>query len=440
MSVNCPSLSSFSTDELILKIIEAGIQINEEEARKFRENDVDGETVDCGLTEAMVGYLFDGSFKKQLKFQQFVRHYKENETIVVLEPVPVKVAQSTADLQPHPSTDPSAEAAHRGLSIVTVIPTFPKDVQARLDIKEPCHTVPKVRNKIIRMLYEMMAEYTLYPTNAEYIQVAKALMVKYPFLRDKEGNGYETCVGEDSTSVEAHVNVLQSEYQKKHPDISTVKDRMARTFSWRRREIMEGMSVEDVVKKYPYLRTPNGFFDEIDRIHPSPSSFCHRFRDGFARVLSNMLKLATAKSPLAKQYTETRQDAMAEDLPDIDLRAGLIFLPFIFREKIEHYITMKEEDPATPFPTIQLMENDWKMAIIGRGYSVVKVDGMVVCQCTSLDEDFMTAFCMYFTFNITYPPHLKNTLTFLQRSIVNIVEEGDKPLPVTLLRMINLLY
>ncbi|KAK2845539.1 hypothetical protein Q7C36_010393 [Tachysurus vachellii] len=55
---------------------------------------------------------------------------------------------------------------------------------------------------------------------------------------------------------------------------------MARTFSWRRREIMELMSVEDVVKKFPYLRTPDGFFDEIDRIHPSPSSFCHRFREG----------------------------------------------------------------------------------------------------------------------------------------------------------------
>ncbi|XP_058240129.1 uncharacterized protein LOC131348908 [Hemibagrus wyckioides] len=219
----------------------------------------------------MVAFLFDGSFKKQLKFQQFVNQYKENEVIVVLEPVPVEVAKSTEEFQPHPSTDPSGEAAHRGLPVVTVIPTFPKDVQMRLDTKEPCHTVPKVRNKIIRMLYEMMAEYTLYPTNAEYIQVAKALILKYPFLRDKEGNGYETCVGEDSTSTEAHVNVLQSEYRKKHPDISTVKDRIA-TFTWRRREIMEGMSVEDVLKKYPYLRTPAGFFDEVDQIHPSPSS------------------------------------------------------------------------------------------------------------------------------------------------------------------------
>ncbi|KAK3569136.1 hypothetical protein QTP86_025449 [Hemibagrus guttatus] len=114
----------------------------------------------------MVSFLFDGS----------------NETIVVLRPVPVEVHQSMAELQLHPSTDPSGEAAHRGLPVVTVIPTFPKDVQVRLDAKEPCHMVPKVRNKIIRMLYEMMAEYTLYPTNAEYIQVAKALIVKYPFL------------------------------------------------------------------------------------------------------------------------------------------------------------------------------------------------------------------------------------------------------------------
>lgn len=71
----------------------------------FLENDVDGETVGCGLTEAMVGYLFDGSFKKQIKFQQFVRQYKEAETIVILEPVPVEVANSTAELQPTPSTD-----------------------------------------------------------------------------------------------------------------------------------------------------------------------------------------------------------------------------------------------------------------------------------------------------------------------------------------------
>ncbi|XP_056608380.1 sterile alpha motif domain-containing protein 3-like isoform X2 [Triplophysa dalaica] len=406
----------------------------------FLENDIDGETVDCGLTEAMVGYLFDGSFKKQIKFQQFVRQYKEAETIVILEPVPVGVANSTAELQPTPSNDSSGEPAHKRLPVVIVIPTFPKDVQTRLDAKESCQKVPKIRHKIIRVLYEIMAEYTMYPTNAEYIQVAKALIVKYPFLRDKEGNGYDICVGEDLMSVEAHVKVLQSECSKTHPDVSSVKDLMARTFSWRRREVTEGMPVDDVLKKYPYLRMPSGLFNEVDQIHPSTSSFCARFRDCFTAVLPNVLKLAKGQSHLTKHYTDARQDALAEDLPGIDLRAGLIFLPSIFREKIEHLITVGEGDPATPYPTIQLMDNDWIMAISGRGFSVVKVDGIAVCQCTSIDEAFITAFSMYFAFNIAYPVHLKNTLTFLQRCIVSIVEEGEKPLPVTLLRKINLLY
>jgi len=59
------------------------------------------------------------------------------------------------------------------------------------------------------------------------------------------------------------------------------------------------------------------FFDEVDRMY-STSSFCHRFREGFASVLPNVLKLAKIKTPLAKEYTEARQDALAEDIPGRD--------------------------------------------------------------------------------------------------------------------------
>lgn len=54
------------------------------------ENEGDGGTVDRGLAESMVGYLFDGSFKKQIKCNQFVRPYKEGEVVVsvILEPGP----------------------------------------------------------------------------------------------------------------------------------------------------------------------------------------------------------------------------------------------------------------------------------------------------------------------------------------------------------------
>ncbi|CAL9689754.1 unnamed protein product [Knipowitschia caucasica] len=483
---DCAGLRCLSTTDLLQKLSEAGIDISEEEARKFRENDVDGETIDCGLTEAMVASLFHGSFKKQVKFHQFVRQYKEAETWITLEPVP---APTTLPCPPSPDT--SRELAHnRRLPLVTVIPTFPKDVQIKLDAGEPCHQVSKIRIKIVRILYEMMAEYTLYPTNVEYTQVAKALVVKYPFLRDLEGNGYHTWhmslkrkfkaeraplvndtevrklkekfghtkqsksirssnvsrpsrqlielgVGEDCTSVEAHVNVLQSEYRKMQPDMAAVKDRMTRTFSWRRREIMEGMPVEEVLSKYPFLKMPAICIDEVDRIHPTVVAFCDRFREGFVGVLPNILKLAQGKSTVAKQYTDVRHDALVEDLPGIDLRAGLILLPSIFREKIEHYITLGATDVSTPYPTIQLMENDWKVAMTSAGPSLVKVDGVDVCQCTTFDEAFITAYSMYFVFNIAYPPHLKNTLSFLQRRIVSIVEEGDKTLPITVLRIIN---
>ncbi|XP_036960726.1 uncharacterized protein LOC119023134 isoform X8 [Acanthopagrus latus] len=154
------------------------------------ENDVDGETVDCGLTESMVGYLFDGSFKKQIKFQQFVWQYKEGETIITLQQVPLEVNESTTQLQPQPFTSPSHEPAHKRLPAVVIIPAFPKDVQMTLNAQERCHIVPRLRNNIIRVLYKMMAEYTLYPTNAEYVQVSKALIAKYPFLRDVAGNSY----------------------------------------------------------------------------------------------------------------------------------------------------------------------------------------------------------------------------------------------------------
>ena len=50
------------------------------------DNDVDGETVDCGLTENMIAYLFDKSFKKQLKFRDFTHHYKVTLTLELVKP------------------------------------------------------------------------------------------------------------------------------------------------------------------------------------------------------------------------------------------------------------------------------------------------------------------------------------------------------------------
>nr|XP_040061073.1 uncharacterized protein LOC120835858 [Gasterosteus aculeatus aculeatus] len=220
--------------------------------------------------------------------------------------------------------------------------------------------------------------------------------------------------------------------------MNLVKDRMMKTFAWRRREIAEGMSTEDLLRRYPFLRTSAGLCDEVDAMHPSPVNICHRISENFTSILPNMLKLVK-DSPLKKLYMEARADALAEDIKGIDFRGGLLLLPSIFKEKIEDFIMLGQKNPQTPYPTVQLKAQGLKFALSRQCQSVVNVEGIEVCSCTSVDEAFIAAFCMYFVFNMAYPGYLKKTLTFLQRLIANITGDGDKSLPVTVTRIVNLL-
>lgn len=65
-------------------------------------------------------------------------------------------------------------------------------------------------------------------------------------------------LGEDQSSIEAHVEVLQQQYQRMQPDFTIVRDRMRQTFAWRHKEIVDGMTIEDALKKYLFLKTATG--------------------------------------------------------------------------------------------------------------------------------------------------------------------------------------
>ncbi|XP_076745707.1 sterile alpha motif domain-containing protein 3-like isoform X2 [Maylandia zebra] len=477
------TLRGLSTEELLKKLMEEGIDVSDDEAQRFRDNDVDGETVDCGLTETMVAYLFDKSFKKQLKFRNFTNRYKE--VIITLQPV-----------DPFEGTvEGPVSQANQRLPAVISIPKFPQDVQSRLDLKEPVQKEQKYRNKIIGTLYEMLSQYTMYPTHSDYIQVIKALIVKYPFLRDVHGNGYDTwhsqlkrkfkaeraplisneevnrvkekfgrtqkhrtteessssclkrlkpsldsCfVGEDAASVDAHIKVLNDQHKKLHPDTALVKDRMTKTFAWRRREVAEGMCTVDLLKRYPFLGTSAGLCDEVDLMHPCQDNICRRFSENFTAVLQNVLQM-TKDLPLKKVYMEARENALAEDITGIDFKGALLLLPSIFKEKIEDFIILGENTPMSPYPTIRMKDKSWTTALSRQCRCVVTVEGVDVCSCCSLDEAYISAFSTFFVFNMTYPAYFKKTLVFLQNCIVNIGDQGDKPLPVSVTRVLNQLY
>ncbi|CAI5643192.1 unnamed protein product [Oreochromis niloticus] len=243
----------------------------------------------------------------------------------------------------------------------------------------------------------MLSQYTMYPTHSDYIQVIKALIVKYPFLRDVHGNGYDTwhsqlkrkfkaeraplisneevnrvkekfgrtqkhrtteessssclkrlkhsldsCfVGEDAASVDAHIKVLNDQHRTLHPDTALVKDRMTKTFAWRRQEVAEGMCTVDLLKRYPFLGTSAGLCDEVDLMHPCQDNICCRFSENFTAVLQNVLQM-TKDLPLKKVYMEARENALAEDITGIDFKGALLLLPSIFKEKIEDFIILGE--------------------------------------------------------------------------------------------------
>ncbi|RXN31437.1 sterile alpha motif domain-containing 3-like isoform X2 [Labeo rohita] len=161
--------------------------------------------------------------------------------------------------------------------------------------------------------------------------------------------------------------------------------------------------------------------DEVDRMHSSAVSLSQRFKEGFTSIVPKVLELQR-NTPLAKIYKEAREEMLAEDLPDSDFRAALILLPHIFKEKAESLVTLGECDADNPYPTIQLVETDWKMAFSKRVQVLVKADGVEVCRGIGVEEGILAAFSAYYVFNLAYPPYMKNTLTFLQHAIAKITE------------------
>lgn len=53
----------------------------------FSDNEVDGETIEFGLTDTMIAFLFSVSFKKQAKFNKFVWELKDEVVTLPLQPV-----------------------------------------------------------------------------------------------------------------------------------------------------------------------------------------------------------------------------------------------------------------------------------------------------------------------------------------------------------------
>lgn len=62
-------------------------------------------------------------------------------------------------------------------------------------------------------------------------------------------------VGEDEHSYKVHIAFMNEEYQKVRPDFNTLRDRAARTYAQRQKD-MRDMSTTDIIQKFSWLRNP----------------------------------------------------------------------------------------------------------------------------------------------------------------------------------------
>ncbi|KAI4798979.1 hypothetical protein KUCAC02_019323 [Chaenocephalus aceratus] len=113
-------------------------------------------------------------------------------------------------------------------------------------------------------------------------------------------------------------------------------------------EVAEGVRADAIANKYPFLKTPAGLCEEMNRIH-NIENLQHRFREEFLPILPKVLALAKGKSPLEKIYLQAGEESLSEDLPAMDFKAGIVLLPITFKEKVEHHVTLEEGD--TPLST-----------------------------------------------------------------------------------------
>ena len=66
---------------------------------------------------------------------------------------------------------------------------------------------------------------------------------------------------------------------------------------------------------FSFLSTLFQLCDEVDRIHPYTVNVYRRWKEGFTGIVPKVVKLVQGKSPLAKMYTEAREEMLTEDLP-----------------------------------------------------------------------------------------------------------------------------
>ncbi|XP_076745832.1 uncharacterized protein LOC112433483 isoform X2 [Maylandia zebra] len=331
---------------------------------------------------------------------------------------------------------------------------------------------------ILRKLAEAIYKYTAYPSSLQISEVAEALTLKHPCL--KEPGSFNGCYGwaqrlkykmnnfrsklrglgcpevevnslkrkmtcdqypaknvkkpkkaevnylpphaqgETSESLEKERIELLSEVMKRD-NSRMVAQKMDKTFSLRREEIVkEAPAISDFMKRWPALFSEVQICEEFKRITTVSleSTFLARLDQCTPKLMALTLSKGGAAGLRMRQIKDMLlQDNTVEKRREIAIRCLIVYLGEKEDDLFKQY---SDEEELNADLAMQIM----KIAIIGDGPATIIVEGSKILERIDVARSCALMMGVIYALNLTYPKQLKFTFEVFQKLCLEL--DGQK--------------
>lgn len=352
---------------------------------------------------------------------------------------------------------------------------------------------PKVRSDILEGLAEEIIKYTAYPRDEQLEEVAKALTESHPCLLEKatrtgycgwkhylkikmmnfrtklsraghpevainslknKRSGQQTPAanikkprkgdvnfcpnipnGETRDSLEMERVALLTEVKKKKKDEAVIKERMQRTFSLRRQEILQEPKIPEFLNKWPALFDVSEINLEFMRLTTVPLT--SKFLGELDRLTDDLIRVFHTKGGAAGRRIRAVM-AKTDHSEDINVRRDCVLsclsiylnedLDTLLKKYVDIEYSEAEADIAGTTMAIYTVraEGDGpggQLADVG-----VVLEGVeVLHNLQSINHACVMLYGLIYALNLSYPKSLKNTFEVYQKILMDLESSKLSP-------------
>ncbi|KAJ8347978.1 hypothetical protein SKAU_G00265670 [Synaphobranchus kaupii] len=346
---------------------------------------------------------------------------------------------------------------------------------------------PKVRSDILEGLAEEIIKYTAYPKDEQFEQVAKALIQSHPCLLEKgTRTGYcgwkhymkikmmnfrtklsraghpEVAVnslrnkrkgqekpaanikkprkaevnfcpnlprGETRESLEVERVALLTEVKKKRKDEAVIKEKMQRTFSYRRQEVLQEPTIPEFQNRWPALFDVNEVNLEFMRLTTVPLT--SKFFGQLDRYTDDLIRVFHAKGGSAGKKIGTTMAQTANN-DDINVKRDCVLssLSFYLNEDmdtlVKEYVDIGSREAEADISEMTLGIYTVRMQGDGPGdgrfadVGVVLEGVEVLHNLQSISHACVMLYGLIYAHNLSYPKSLKYTFEVFQKILMEL--------------------